>query len=186
MLRSILAVLAASVITFMWGWISWGMLPWHQPTPFENEDAVVEVIKANTSKHGMYAYPAWSEMHAEDKAEGYMKKWTDGPSIYAMVRPGGEADATMTSGMIQGFLINILASTALLLLIQKSGHTEFLDRLSMALLAGLFLGIVSALYPWNWLEAPGMETLATLADGIIPWTLAGAAIAAILPKKRPA
>jgi len=180
MLRSILAVLAASVITFMWGWISWEILPWHQPIPFENEDVVVEAIKANTSSHAIYAYPAWK------MSEDTQKKSIQGPVIYAMVRPGPNDYSTMTSGMIQGFLINILASTALLLLIQKSGHTEFLDRLSVALLAGLFLGIVSALYPWNWLEAPGMETIATLADGIIPWTLAGAAIAAILPKKRTA
>ena len=186
MFRSILAVFVASIIAFIWGWVSWGMLPWHQPIPFENEEAVIEVIQANTSKHAMYGYPAWSEMQSEDGGEAYLKKWQDGPSIYAMVRPGRNEEASMTSGMLSGFIINILASTALLLLIQKSGHSEFLDRLSIALLAGLFLGIVSALNPWNWLEAPGLHTIGVLADGIIPWTLAGAVIAAILPKKKAA
>ena len=177
MLRSILAVLAASVIVFIWGYLSWGVLPWHQPQPFENGDAVSQVIKANTSEHGMYAYPGWATM----REDSYSEQWSNGPTVYAMVRPGPRDKEDLNSTMLHGFLINILAASALLLLIQKSGHTEFLDRLSIALLAGLFL--VSSLNAWNWMEFPGMETIATLADGIVPWTLAGAAIAAILPKK---
>jgi hypothetical protein len=186
MLRSIVAVLVASVVTFVWGWVSWGILPWHQPKPFENEAAVVEVIKANTSEHAFYGYPDWSEMQSSDEGASFLKKRSEGPSIYAMVRPGPKEGATMTTEMLSGFFINILASTALLLLIQKSAHTEFLDRVSIALLAGLFLAIVSALYPWNWLEAPGLHTIGALADGIIPWTLAGIVMALILPKRKPA
>jgi len=189
MIRSLLAILAASILNFIYGWISWGMLPWHQPEPFENEDAIAEAIKANTSKHAIYSYPDWTEMQTASDEEGqqaYLTKWRAGPSIYAMVRPGTNSDASMTTGMLSGFSISVLASTALFLLIRKSGHTEFLDRVSVALLAGLFLGIVSALYPWNWLEYPGRETVATLCDGIIPWTLAGVVMALIMPKTDPA
>lgn len=188
MKRSILAILAASLLNFIYGWISWGMLPWHQPEPFENEDAIVAAIKANTSKHGMYSYPDWSEMHtaeSEEDQQAYLKKWSDGPAVYAMIRPGTNSEASMTTGMLSGFLISVLASTVLFILIRKSGHTNFRDRVTVAFLTGLFVGIVSALYPWNWLEFPGMETVATFCDGIIPWTLAGVVMALILPKVNP-
>lgn len=187
MLRSILAILAAAILNFIYGWISWGMLPWHQPKPFENEDAVVKAIRANTSEHAIYSYPDWSEMqNAGDKEgqEAYLKKWSDGPAIYAMVRPGKREDASMGTGMFSGFLVSILASSILFLLILKSGHSTFRDRVLVAFLAGVFLGVVSALYPWNWLEYPGMATIASLCDGIIPWTLAGVVIALLMPKAK--
>jgi len=188
MKRSILAILAASILNFIYGWISWGMLPWHQPEPFENEGAIVAAIKANTSKHAFYSYPDWSEMQTAPNEEGqqaYLKKWGEGPSVYAMVRPGPNPDASMTTGMLSGFLISVLASTVLFLLIRKSGHSKFRDRVTVAFLTGLFLGIVSALYPWNWLEYPSMATVATFCDGIIPWTLAGVVMALIMPKTNP-
>lgn len=189
MIRSILAILAASILNFVYGWISWGMLPWHQPEPFENEDAVVKAIKANTSKHAIYSYPDWSEMQTaedEDGQQAYLKKWSEGPAIYAMVRPGKKPDATMSTGMLSGFLVSVLACSVLFVLIRKSGHTKFRDRVCIAFIAGLFLGIVSALYPWNWLEYPTLATFASLCDGIIPWTLAGAVMALIMPKTNPA
>ena len=189
MKRPILAILAASIFNFIYGWVSWGMLPWHQPEPFENEDAIVAAIKENTSKHAMYSYPDWSEMQkAEDKdgQQAYLDKWREGPSVYAMVRPGTNTEASMTTGMLSGFLISVLACTVLFILIQRSGQTTLKGRVSVAFLVGLFVAIVSALYPWNWLEYPGLETVATFCDGIIPWTIAGTIMALITPKANPA
>ena len=182
MIRTCLAVVVAATIAFTWGWGSWSLFGWHQPQAFENSDAVVEVLMANSPTHGMYAHPRWDPNL--DPAE-HEARWKEGPHIYAMVRPDPAPGLSMQGAMIKGFLINILAATALVLLIQKSGHSSFLDRTSMALLAGLFLGIVSALNPWNWLESPGLHTIGVLADGIIPWTIAGAAIAMILPAGDP-
>lgn len=182
MVRTSLAILVAAVINFMWGWGSWSVFGWHQPETFENPDAVVEVLKANAPDHGIYAYPAWDPQADPAAAE---TQWKEGPYIFATVRPNPAPELSMQGTMIKGFIISILAASALVLLIQKSGHSTFVDRVSVALLAGLFLGIVSALYPWNWLESPGLHTIGLLADGIIPWTIAGAAIAMILPPKEP-
>ncbi|MGJ8696691.1 MAG: hypothetical protein ACSHYF_10260 [Verrucomicrobiaceae bacterium] len=178
MAKSIIAVLVASVIVFIWGMTSWGFLGWHQPAAFENEAEVAAVLKKNTTEHAVYAYPQWSNDPDYDTAG----KATEGPFIYATVAPDGVPMGAGSTFVI-GFLINVLGSTILLVLMQNSRQQSFPGRLSIALLAGLFLGVVSGANPWNWIALPGLETVGHIFDGIIPWTLAGAAMAAILPEE---
>ncbi|NNC90517.1 MAG: hypothetical protein HKN82_18840 [Akkermansiaceae bacterium] len=188
MLRTALAVLASTVILFVWGSLSWSVFGWHMPKDFKDGEAVAAVLKANCEEHGNYAYPSWSMMNAPAEEQEAAKKtmdqaWKDGPFIYATVRPGALPNYNMGSLMVRQVGIVLLASFTLVFLIQKSKHNAFLDRLSMAVLAGLLLGIMSALPAWNWMELPGRDTVALLLDGIISLTLAGAAIAVILPKR---
>ncbi len=180
MLRTIIAVAAATVIVFGCGMISWRALPWHQPLDFEDGEAVAKVIKENADQHGTYAFP--SRRQEEGRTPQDMEaEWKKGPFIYATVRPGPKPDMNMGATMIQQLLVVILASITMVFLIQKSRHDAFLDRLSMAVLAGLLLGIMSSLPPRIFLEST--ETLASFLDAVIPWSIAGAAIAAILPKR---
>ena len=182
MVRTSLAVVSSTIILFVWGSLSWSLFPWHQPREFKDAAAVGEVIKAHTDGHGVYAYPSWKQGEGRTPAD-MEKEWAEGPYIWATVRPGSRPDLDIGGIMLRQVGIVLLASVTLLFLIQKSKHNAFLDRLSIAVLAGLLTGILSALPQWNWLETPGRETLAFFFDGIISITLAGAAIALILPKR---
>ncbi len=110
-----------------------------------------------------------------------MKEWEEGPFLWATVRPGKSDVLSMSGSMFQQLVVVILASITMVFLIQKSRHDAFLDRLSMAVLAGLLLSIMGALQSRIHLEST--QTLAYFIDGILPWSLAGAAIAVILPKR---
>jgi hypothetical protein len=183
MLRTVLAVAASTLIVFVWGALSWSVLPWHQPLDFKDADAVAKVIKENAPEHGTYALPSWK--HEEGRTqEIMMKEREEGPFLWATVRPGKSDVLSMSGAMFQQLLVVILASITMVFLIQKSRHDAFLDRLSMAVLAGLLLSIMGALPSRIYLEST--QTLAYFIDGILPWSLAGAAIAAILPKRKPA
>ena len=179
MQRTVLAVAASTVIVFVWGMVSWGFAPWHQPMDFKNADAVTKVIKENTDAHGTYAYPSWGrdEGRTQEQMAAEMEK---GPFIYATIRPG-KKEMNMGATMAKQLLVVILASITMVFLIQKSRHDAFLDRLSIAVLAGLLLGIMGSMPSRIFLE--NSETLAYFLDGVLPWSLAGAAIAAILPQR---
>lgn len=180
MQRTVLAVAASTLIVFVWGFLSWSLLPWHKPLEFKNGDAVSKVIKENAEEHGTYAYPS-QRSSKERTNEVMMKEWKEGPFIWATIRPGKNENLSMEGNMVRQLLVVILASITMVFLIQKSRHDAFLDRLSMAVLAGLLLGIMSSMPSRIFLE--NTETLAYFLDGVLPWSLAGAAIAAILPKR---
>lgn len=192
MLRTVLAILASTVIMFLWGMISWGFAGWHQPADFKDPAAVAEVLRANTDGHGIYAYPSWkmnkeaTPEEAKAEMEERVQQWKDGPFIYATVRPGTREDYSMFAPLFNQFIVVLLGSATLVFLIQKSKHNAFLDRLSIAVLSGVLIGVLTALPPSVFMEHPDRDTLATLIDAIGQLTLAGAAIALILPKKDPA
>ncbi len=189
MLRTILAILASAVIMFLCGMVSWGFAGWHQPADFKDPAAVAEVLRANTDGHGIYAYPSWrmsdgaSPEEAKAEMEERVRQWEEGPFIYATVRPGTRANYSIAGPLFSQFLVVLLGSATLVFLIQKSRHTAFLDRLSIAVLGGVLVGVLTALPPWVFMEQPDRDTLALLIDPIIQLTLAGAAIAVILPRK---
>ncbi len=183
MLRTTMAIAASTVIVFMWGALSWSAFSWHQPLDFKDGDAVAKVLVENTEGHGIYAYPSWK--HEEGRTpEMMMEEWKKGPFVWATIRPGKSDTVSRSGAMIQQLLVVILASITMVFLIQKSRHDAFLDRLSVAVLASLLLGIMSSLPQRIFME--GTQTLAYFVDGILPWSLAGAAIAAILPKRKAA
>ena len=112
------------VVIFVWGMISWMVLPWHEMTikSFADEDAVAEAISANTSERGIYYYPGHPDMEgmsAEEREaaeEAHMAKWQKGPNIFVAYNPYG---GSMTGPMIRGFIINVIGVLIVLVLLYK-------------------------------------------------------------------
>ena len=50
----------AGIVLFIWGTISWMVLPWHTATlhGFKNEKVVADIVTANISQSGAYLLPA--------------------------------------------------------------------------------------------------------------------------------
>lgn len=179
MRRTVLATVASAFIFYVWGALSWGVFSWHRPSDFKDPAQVAEVLKANAPTHGTYALPSWQKKEGRTPAD-MEAELKEGPFIWATIRPG-KRDFSIAGMQLSQLLTVTLAALTLVFLIQKSRHDAFLDRLSIAVLAGLFLGIMGALPQHIFLEST--QTVAHFIDGILPCTLAGAAIAAILPKR---
>lgn len=181
MKRIFLATLAGAVVAFLWGFVSWVLLPWHQMDEFKNDEAVAKVITENAPEHGLYVLPK----HIDDKADS--KAITDGPFVYAVVRPGKlDAPWKESSAMMGSFCIQLAGALIIAIAIHRIRATRYVSRASVGPAMGLFAGITVALPVWNWFELPDSHTLAQLLDPLIAWTLAGLVIAAIIktPKAR--
>lgn len=179
MRRTILATAASALIIYIWGALSWGVFSWHRPSDFKDPEQVARVLKDNAPSHGTYALPSWQKKEGRTPAD-MAAELKEGPFVWATIRPG-KKDLSFAGMQLSQLLTVSLASLTMVFLIQKSRHDAFLDRLSIAVLAGLLLGIMGALPQHNFLEST--QTVALFIDGILPWTLAGAAIAAILPTR---
>ena len=55
--RLILGTLLGGVILFVWGSISWTVLPWHKVKSFTNGEAVGAMIGSGVEGRGIYVYP---------------------------------------------------------------------------------------------------------------------------------
>ena len=174
--RTIIAVIISAVLAFMWGYFSWSVAPWHQPMSFKDEAAVGEFLKENAPEHGVYAIPEWS-----GKEEEVQTKSNAGPFMHGIIRPGTN-EVSMSGNITRSILLNLLLAAALALLIQASRYRSVPGGISIGILAGLMVGLSSGVPSYIWLELPVKHTLGYLLDGLIPWTIAGAIIGAMMPK----
>ncbi|MEK6698785.1 MAG: hypothetical protein AABZ10_07060 [Nitrospirota bacterium] len=59
MKKHILPSILAGIVLFVWGFISWALLPWHMTVAnkFADEAAVSRVLKENAPQSGVYYLP---------------------------------------------------------------------------------------------------------------------------------
>lgn len=156
------------IILFIWGAISWMVLPWHQPTihQFKNEKAVSEVIQANASRSGVYLFP--SMFNKQETAQ-------NGPMIFASVNLKGSM--SMVIPLLLSLLIQIIAACLVAWMVFQTTF-GYLCRVWFVVVFGIAAGMISQLPNWNWFGFEINFVGVMLADLIIGWFLAGLVIAA--------
>lgn len=189
-MKLLLASLLAAIVSFVWGYVSWMQLGWHDAgiRDFKDEAAVAEVLKDNaTNGRGIYMLPyqrkpqnfASEEEKAQLKAD-HEQALADGPYIYAIVRPGRQ-DGSMAESLIRSFIRSLIASLIVgslmnLLVISYAGRVSFAGAL------GAFAGLAVDMQQWIWFELPTRDLIVNMADHFIEWTLAGAVLGLFLGK----
>ena len=183
MIRNILAVLAGGILAFAWSSLSWMVIPWHQPTMnvFEDEEAVGAAIKQAAPEAGIYTYPGWT-----DDQEAMEAKHAEGPYVFASIVPSGVGNEMM-SMMGKGLLISVVGAGFLLVLMRMvAPEANWKARLTVGIVAAVFVSLVPALLNWNWWHYPAGFTIVAIVDGVIAWSLAALMVALIiLPRQAP-
>jgi hypothetical protein len=180
--KILIATLVAALVSFVWGFLSWAILPWHQASKFTNETAVAEVLKANAPAHDLYIIP-WSPHGDQAAMDEAMKRSAAGPFFYGVVRPG-TAEVSMPRPMMLSFVRGWIAALVLLLVLMKCRN--FGSRIGLCLLVGLLIGLNAQAPMWIWMETPGNHTLKLIADGLIEVLLVGSVLSFFLkPPKQP-
>lgn len=183
-MKLILGSLLAAAAVFFWGFLSWTVLGWHENGMhgFQDESAMTEVIKKNVdSGHAIYMLP-WmghglkAETAEEKKAreEKFNKAITDGPYIYAVVRPG-KGEFSMGKNMVWGLIRSFLAALIIGGLLTQT-HLPYVGRIAFTAAAGLFAGLVTDMPMWIWFELPSRDLFVNMADHVFEWTIGGAVL----------
>ncbi len=177
--RILIATLGGALIAFIWGFVSWSVLPWHTPKAFNNNKEIAKVIQENVDDHGMYMVPP----HKED-GQPNVDAITEGPFVYAIVRPGKLEGWDMLKPMALNFGVNLFLALTLAIIMARRSH--YTSKLMVGFLFGLFAGITASLPLAIWMELPTLETTARLCDPVISWTLAAIVMGTLVkkPKRR--
>ena len=173
MKNCILAVILSAVVLFVWGFISWAILPWHNAVAnkFADESAVSAVLKENASSAGVYYLP----FAQEDLKPG---------ALFAFVNvvPDG-VDMNMGEMMGLGLLGQAVSAALVLLLLCRTSNLDYQGRVRFVALAGVAIGFVSHFPYWNWFGFSTSYTLVIILDSLIAWLLAGLVMARFVEGK---
>jgi len=170
MQKHLLLSLLAGVVMFVWGFISWAVLPWHMSVAnkFTDEAAISIALKANAPTAGIYFLPFAEEDHGPNQV-----------GAFASVLPHG-TDMNIGKLMLTGVLIQILSAFIGIAIVNQTNKTDIVSIVSVFALIGLAVGFVSHAPYWNWFGFSTSYVLVVIADTLITWILAGLAVSKFL------
>lgn len=183
------AILGGFVV-FLWGIVSWMVLPWHQMmmNKFQDEKKVADVIQENTQKSGVYMLPncvstdiaASKEEIAKSKikTQELMQK---GPIVYAIVQKEGMGGG-MAGQFVTGLIVNIIAAFFVTWLLMMTKAMAYMKQVYFITGIGFTAGLMVFLPDWVWMGMTFASVIVHLLDLIIAWFLAGLVIAKMAKK----
>ncbi len=185
MKKLILGALLGGVIAFVWSFISWELIGWHEK-PFhraQSDDAVLAVITANTTLNGMYLFPA-APVNKNDKAamDAYGVKIKQGPFVFAAVKRDGFG--SYPKALIKQFGSELIGAFLLTWLLMQTAGLSYPRRVLFVAVAGLAASVIVDIPNYAWWGFSRSYTLVSLVDFTIMWALAGLAIAAVVKPRR--
>lgn len=177
-----MATFVAAIIVFMWGTVSWMMLPWHnwEMKSFQHEGQMVTAaIKVEALESGIYMLPNYVFTQDKNQQAAWAEKAKQGPFAYLSVKVEGQK-ASMTCALLIQFLTQWVVSIFAIGLLKQTAISGVVKKalfVSLTVTLGAFLVHFSN---WNWWAFPSLTTLVNIADVMIGWLLAGVAIAKIV------
>ena len=175
MKKIIIPSLLAAIVVFIWMFISWALLPWHNmDMKTINDPALMEQMKSSLTEPGIYMHPGES-----DDMDATLQKYKAGPLIHFMVYNPQGAEWDMAMPMLSSFFINFISAfiAAALLMMTLAQNPGFFRRTVFVMMLGLFAGFVGPFVEWNWWKFPFGYTIVGVIDLCITWFLAGLVLA---------
>lgn len=173
MKQKLLPSLVAGVVLFIWGFISWTVLPWHDAVAnkFVDEVVVSQILKDNSPQSGVYYLPFSPEDHTPDRVGAFVNVTIEG------------MDMNMGRQMAIALLTQIIGAFLVLTLLGTKRDMSYGCKVGFFSLVGLTIGFVSHAPYWNWFGFSTPYTAVMIADSMIAWTLAGLVAARLTGSK---
>ena len=175
--KLIVPSLITAVVVFIWMFISWTVIGWHNVDVknLPNGDALAEQMQKSISEPGIYVYPG----QPEDESDAAMQKWNDqykaGPLIHFMVYNPEGTEWNMAMPMIKSFIINFIAAfiAGVLLMMTLAQNPSFWRRVIFVMMLGVFAAFVGPFIEWNWWSYPTGYSMINAIDLCVTWFIAG-------------
>lgn len=189
--KLITGTLVGTVVMMVVGFLWYGLLPIGSSSfqGLPNSEAVVAAVKAGNLKTGTYQYPYVSHetlSNDEQAKEEFVKLHASGPMFE--VRYHAEGVDLMAGGMfVQGFF-HFLVSAIIAVFILRMALpllTTYGRRLGFFIALGLFAGLYTNLAGPIWMFYPWDRAIMDMLASVVNWTIAGAAMAAIIKPAAP-
>jgi hypothetical protein len=184
--RILKSALIGGFILFIWGAVSWTILPWQksQMNRFSDEGDVRSAIRDNASVSGLYVMPNLQSCarNSSDLADA-KARMEAGPFIVAAVSLDGRSSSTFGK-MVANLIVKILAAGLATWLLTRSQYPHDYPMLvKYFTFIGLLIAISSMLPFVIWFGLPAGFAIGTMIEIIFGWFFAGLAIGRIVMAK---
>ena len=182
--------LLGGFVLFVWGAVSYMVLPWHSMTlnKFKDEGAMVQALVANASESGMYILPnphrqaqGLTESQRKAAEEGDMKRMMEGPFMFASVGLTGTRE--MGPALLFNVIGNIVSALLVTWLLLQTASATYWRRAGFVVVIAFATAMIAHYPSWIWWRFSESFTLVELADLLIGWSLAGLVMAKIVPAR---
>jgi len=188
-----MAGIVGGIILWIWGFLSWVVLPLHQSSmrAIPQETEVVAALGRTLGEKGTYVFPRMPEetagIPAADQAAemaAWEARYKSGPTGMIFFDPAGK-DPFMAGQMISGLLIFMLTASIVAWLLSRStaAGESYPSRVIYCGMIGTLLAVGCYLSDWNWMGFSFDWTRALMIDSIVGWLLAGLGISWIVRQK---
>jgi hypothetical protein len=181
---------AGGAIAWVWGAISWMVLPWHHATflAFTDEAGIERAILASAPMSGVYGLPAPprtardADRAAREAADRMaQQRMIAGPIVTAIVQRNGFGSVPLA--MLRAFVIYAVASLVLTWLLLQTSGLSYWQQVGFVAALGLAAGLMCRLPDWNWHGYSTSYTAVNVVDHVIAAFLVGLALAGISPER---
>ena len=183
--------LIGGLIVFVWGMLSWIVIPWHNSVlqQFKDEKEVYAVIKDNALESGIYIMPNMYCSRSGMSQSDHHKQIADqkqmlqkGPVMFASVSVGKDLGMGIKP-LVVALLIQMVGAGIITWMVLQTKLTTFKKQVGFITIAGVLVGVLGVLPYWNSWGFPCGYTLLTLADLVVGWFLAGLMMSKLLRKR---
>ena len=188
MKKILLAAILGAVIIFLWGFLSWTVIHFHDASylSLSSGDEVADILKEKINENGVYYYPGdMGDAESGAELEVLEEKHKKGPLFTIIyIKKGQELMNPMI--FIKGFVVFFIAALIITFILNmvKDSLPTFIRRFSFLLSFALFAGFATYINNYVWLHYPLEYSLVMALDVLIGWALAGILIAAIIKPER--
>lgn len=191
MMKSLaLSGVLGGLVLFVWGAVSYMVLPWHSMTlnKFKDEGAVAQALVVNASESGMYILPnphrhdpSLTEAQRKAAEEEGMKRMMEGPFMFASVSLTGTRE--MGPALLFNAIGNVVSAALAAWLLSQAVPVLYWRRVGFVVVLALATAVIAHYPSWVWWRFSESFTLVECADLLIGWSLAGLVIAKIIPAR---
>jgi hypothetical protein len=175
--------LIGGLVVFIWGLISWMILPWHQQCfhSFKHEERVASAIKDNAPMKGIYIIPytfSHDENSSSKEMDRSMEKMEKGPFVFAAVVPEG-LGLQGVKPLIFSFFFQVIGALILSWMFLQAKGLTLKKKVWMGCLFGIGVGVLGVFPAWNWVGFSLGYVMMHMVDLVIGWSLAGYVLARV-------
>ncbi|MDL1893807.1 hypothetical protein FBQ87_13115 [Sphingobacteriales bacterium CHB3] len=175
MKNALIGSLVAAVIIFLYQFLSWTVLGIHDTslkyTP--QQEAIAAALSENLTERGMYAIPNLAPGSSREQHEAFEQSMVGKP--WAIVQYDPQYGGMMSSQMVYGFILNLVAAFAIAYVMSAGGEkfASFGSKLMLVVGFIVFLVFQSSLMMANWWETPWHYLSGEITDHVVGWLLGG-------------
>jgi len=188
MRQFLLGGLVGGILLFVWGALSWTVLPFNTASLHRAsaEDALLASMKESMGAKGVYALPAMPpksgvQSNDEQMQKQYTERLKAGPTALVVFNPRG-SEPMRTDQMIYGLVDDFLCALIGVWFLMRSTAYEssYIARVAYFGMFGVLVSFFVHLTNYNCFDYPADYTVAMTLDAVLGWIVAGLGTAAVV------